>query len=237
MNKNSLRWLRLPHLYIVFGLLVSACTTQSGPTYTAQAVVTSKDQQASAYHVTCSGLFESSKACLNAAKHICGEKPVTPLAYIDGLSTQGNKKDPREMTFMCDKPAPAQLQPQSEPPVKPQPKFEREVLLQGDAYFASDSAELTVPAKAGLDNFVRANKGVSFARITVTGHTDSTGSTKYNEKLSEARATSVVQYLRDRMGQQQFVAQGAAAGDPVASNETAEGRALNRRVQVRAVAQ
>ncbi|EDZ99458.1 OmpA/MotB domain protein [Burkholderia sp. H160] len=111
------------------------------------------------------------------------------------------------------------------------------MLLQGDANFATDSAILSSAAKASLDQFLRVNEGINFRRVTIIGYTDSTGSRGHNQKLSEARAQSVLRYLRDHgLIAQSFVAEGAAADDPVASNATAEGRALNRRVEVRVVA-
>ncbi|MGF6289077.1 OmpA family protein [Paraburkholderia youngii] len=128
-------------------------------------------------------------------------------------------------------------QPKPEPRPQPQSQERRQVLLQGDANFATDSAVLSSAAKASLDNFLRVNEGINFRRVTIIGYTDSTGTRAHNQKLSEARAQSVLQYLRNRgLMAQSFVAEGAAADDPVASNATAEGRALNRRVEVRVVA-
>jgi len=69
--------------------------------------------------------------------------------------------------------------------------------------------------------------------IKVVGNTDSVGSDAYNQKLSERRAASVVTYLE---GQQVPAARLSSEGDgeahPVADNNTAEGRAQNRRVEL-----
>jgi outer membrane protein OmpA-like peptidoglycan-associated protein len=112
------------------------------------------------------------------------------------------------------------------------------MLLQGNASFATNSATLSPAAKASLDRFLSANQGVSLRRLTVMGYTDSTGSEAHNLKLSQARAESVAQYLRDGGLQAgQFVAQGLGSADPVASNATAEGRAQNRRVEARVLAE
>ena len=71
-------------------------------------------------------------------------------------------------------------------------------------------------------------------RVTVEGHTDATGSTSANQALSEARAQSVWTYLSGLMGTipQDVTIKGYGESRPVADNETEEGRALNRRVDI-----
>ena len=69
--------------------------------------------------------------------------------------------------------------------------------------------------------------------IMLAGHTDSTGSEEYNLGLSRRRAQSVADYLTIRnVDQARFSVQGSGKSDPIASNDTAEGRAENRRVEV-----
>jgi outer membrane protein OmpA-like peptidoglycan-associated protein len=241
MKRHYSIYPRTALLGVVFGLL-AACTTQSGPTYTAHAIVV-PNQKAQVYRVECGGLFESSQTCFKVAAEICKDMPVTQLSAVDGVKSGINTKDPREITFMCGKPVEAQPaavplpQPRAETQPQPQPQERRQVLLQGDANFSTDSAVLNSTAKASLDNFLRVNEGVKFRRVTIIGYTDSTGTRAHNEKLSEARAQSVLQYLRSRgLMAQSFIAEGAGMDDPVASNATAEGRARNRRVEVRIVA-
>jgi len=70
--------------------------------------------------------------------------------------------------------------------------------------------------------------------ILVEGHTDSTGSAEYNQKLSERRAESVQKELvRNGIPQSRITTQGFGKNRPVAGNNTAEGRAKNRRVEIR----
>ncbi|SCK39951.1 Outer membrane protein OmpA [Variovorax sp. HW608] len=242
MNKQYSTYPRLALLGTALGLL-AACTTQSGPTYSAHAIVV-PDQKAPTYRVECGGLLGNSQTCTEVAAEICKGKPVTVVEAVDAIRSGVNTNDPREITFMCGEPAVAQSvavpapPPQPQPQLKPQPQERRQVLLQGDANFAIGSAVLSSTAKAGLDKFVRANEGVKFRRVTITGYTDSTGSRPHNQKLSEARAQAVLQYLRSHgVMSQEFVAEGHGMNDPVASNATASGRALNRRVEVRIVAQ
>lgn len=69
--------------------------------------------------------------------------------------------------------------------------------------------------------------------ITVEGHTDSTGSAEYNQKLSERRAARVRDLLASRgVAASRLAVQGYGASDPIADNGTAEGRQANRRVQL-----
>jgi outer membrane protein OmpA-like peptidoglycan-associated protein len=69
--------------------------------------------------------------------------------------------------------------------------------------------------------------------ITVEGHTDSTGSAEYNQRLSELRANAVRDLLvKDGVPVNRIDTKGYGASDPVASNSTPEGRQANRRVQL-----
>jgi outer membrane protein OmpA-like peptidoglycan-associated protein len=69
--------------------------------------------------------------------------------------------------------------------------------------------------------------------VHVIGHTDNVGSAEYNQRLSEQRAQSVVDYLTNRgIAWQRLVAEGRGFREPRASNDTAAGRQLNRRVEL-----
>ena len=75
--------------------------------------------------------------------------------------------------------------------------------------------------------------GCPDAPFEVGGHTDSQGSDSYNQTLSERRANSVADYLANKgMPRARMVTIGAGEGHPVASNDTEEGRAQNRRVEI-----
>ena len=75
--------------------------------------------------------------------------------------------------------------------------------------------------------------------IVVSGHTDNTGSQQINQPLSLKRAESVRNWMRDTgdVPESRFAVQGYGESRPVASNDTPEGRALNRRVEISLVAQ
>jgi OOP family OmpA-OmpF porin len=73
-------------------------------------------------------------------------------------------------------------------------------------------------------------------RIEIQGHTDNTGSPAYNKELSEKRANAVREYLiAQGIGAAKISIQGLGETQPVASNDTEEGRAQNRRVEIKFV--
>ncbi len=84
-----------------------------------------------------------------------------------------------------------------------------------------------------LDNVVAILKEYPNARFNIDGHTDSVGSEANNQKLSEGRAASVVNYLIENgIPSGRLVARGFGESKPIASNNTKEGRATNRRTEI-----
>lgn len=110
-----------------------------------------------------------------------------------------------------------------------------ETIVIRDVHFEFDSAKLTSTDKTKLDMIVtRLKQEAPSAKLRVTGHTDSVGSDTYNQKLSDRRAHSVVEYLiSNGIPRSSFVSVlGAGESQPVADNKTADGRAMNRRVEI-----
>lgn len=106
-----------------------------------------------------------------------------------------------------------------------------DAVLLNTVYFAVNSAELTAEAQALLDQSLPALQGKT--RIEVLGHTDATGSEVLNDPLSKARAQAVLDYLAAQgIEPAAMSATGHQALQPAASNDTDEGRALNRRVEI-----
>jgi OOP family OmpA-OmpF porin len=107
------------------------------------------------------------------------------------------------------------------------------VVLSGDVTFAFDKAILTYQAKRTLEEIV-SQRGIDFIKsIEVVGYTDSVGSDKYNQKLSDKRARAVANYLRQQGIRGDSITQwGAGESRPVDSNSTKIGRAKNRRVEL-----
>ncbi len=108
----------------------------------------------------------------------------------------------------------------------------RKIVSLTGVNFAFDSATLTSEAKSILDNAAQTINSRSDASITVEGHTDSNGPDAYNQGLSERRANSVKNYLVSKGVTASITAVGKGEMNPVSSNDTREGRAANRRVDV-----
>jgi outer membrane protein OmpA-like peptidoglycan-associated protein len=109
-----------------------------------------------------------------------------------------------------------------------------------DVQFAYNSAELSPSATRTLDELGKALTSDELASscFQIEGHTDSTGTEEYNQRLSERRAQSVVRYLIGHFGidSDRLIAVGYGESRPIASNDTDDGRAQNRRVQVGSLA-
>ena len=98
--------------------------------------------------------------------------------------------------------------------------------------FASSSANLRAKSNATLNQLAKVAKGCSKGRIRVEGHTDSTGRASFNKRLSERRAQAVAAYLtKAGVAKDRVEAVGYGQEKPVASNNTADGRAKNRRIE------
>lgn len=99
--------------------------------------------------------------------------------------------------------------------------------------FAVDSADISGDFFAVLDSVTLVVNEYDKTLIEVMGHTDSTGSNEYNQGLSERRANSVASYFRSRdIDPLRIGSYGYGENYPVASNDTREGRSLNRRVEI-----
>lgn len=103
-----------------------------------------------------------------------------------------------------------------------------------DVTFAVDATAITPAFQNSLDKVAQSMVKYPDSLIDVYGHTDSTGSDAYNLDLSKRRADSVARYLISRgVSSARIQTQGMGEGYPVASNDTPEGRALNRRVEIK----
>jgi outer membrane protein OmpA-like peptidoglycan-associated protein len=99
-------------------------------------------------------------------------------------------------------------------------------------FFATGSATLKSESNTELDRLVKLMKDVPSLKVEISGHTDNVGSPSMNEKLSQDRATSVVTYLIGKgIDKGRLTAKGYGETRPVGSNNSAEGRQENRRVE------
>ena len=99
--------------------------------------------------------------------------------------------------------------------------------------FGFDRAEIASSSRPVLDVAVERLGECPQINITITGHTDGIGSAEYNNSLSYKRAEATRNYLIGKgVSAGRLSAEGVGEADPVASNQTEEGRALNRRVEI-----
>jgi len=107
------------------------------------------------------------------------------------------------------------------------------VSVSSEASFDFDRAELKPEFKPTLDRVAEVLRDDPNLRITIIGFTDSIGSEAYNLRLSQRRADATAAYLTSRgVSPSQIVTDGLGESEPRASNDTAAGRAQNRRVEI-----
>jgi OOP family OmpA-OmpF porin len=131
-------------------------------------------------------------------------------------------------------PAPklAQVPPPPPPPPPAPPPIKKKIVLRG-VNFDFDKADIrsdSVPILREAASTLQENPAVN---IVVEGHTDAKGTEPYNERLSRRRASAVRDYL-EKLGValNRMTTRGKGESEPVASNDTDEGRAQNRRVEL-----
>ena len=99
-------------------------------------------------------------------------------------------------------------------------------------FFDVDKYELKEKSVTELRKIIQFLKENPATRLEISGHTDNTGSAQYNRQLSEKRARSVFQYLVDNgVSPQRLSPKGYGPDAPVSTNDTEEGRTLNRRIE------
>jgi outer membrane protein OmpA-like peptidoglycan-associated protein len=138
-----------------------------------------------------------------------------------GLGMQWSFKQP-----VAPPPPPAPVAQAPPPPAK------KKIVLRS-VHFDFDKATLKAEASPILDEAVQVLKQEGSVDIVVEGHTDSVGTDQYNVGLSRRRAETVRRYLVEHgVASSRITAEGLGESKPVASNDTAEGRAQNRRVEL-----
>jgi outer membrane protein OmpA-like peptidoglycan-associated protein len=107
-------------------------------------------------------------------------------------------------------------------------------VVETSVHFAFNKANLTSKAKEALDQLLAEVPNTKGYLLVVEGNTDSIGSANYNYHLSERRAESVVQYLSEKsIPAHKIYVIGLGKDKSTAENKTADGRAQNRRVEIR----
>jgi len=129
-----------------------------------------------------------------------------------------------------------EVEPPPPPPAPPPPPpVKKKIVLRG-VNFDFDKSTIRPDAAEILSEAARILREEPEVRVSVDGHTDARGTDQYNERLSERRAEAVRDHLiRLGIGGSRLEAQGFGESHPVASNDTEEGRAQNRRVELNAI--
>jgi outer membrane protein OmpA-like peptidoglycan-associated protein len=166
--------------------------------------------------------------------------------YMNLVASPGSDVD-RQMvlggfalTHVFESPPPAPRMADAPPPPSPPapaPRATRKIVLRG-VHFDFDKSNIRADARPILDEATETLNEEREIHISVEGHTDAIASDAYNQGLSERRARAVADYLSSRnvaRGRMRVV--GFGESRPVASNATDDGRAQNRRVELRVLAE
>jgi outer membrane protein OmpA-like peptidoglycan-associated protein len=106
--------------------------------------------------------------------------------------------------------------------------------MPGSETFASGSSKVQSKFVPVLDSVVVVLDEFDKTYVDIIGHTDSKGSKAYNKRLSEQRAESVARYFESRaVTRARVLVDGMGEAEPIASNDTREGRAKNRRLEIK----
>lgn len=134
------------------------------------------------------------------------------------------------LCLTCSEPPQPEVQPQ---PAETEYAVGATIILR-NIFFDFDKATLLQQSYKELQNLLDILRSHPSMKIEIGGHTDGKGTTDYNLRLSEARAKSVVDYLIAKgIEPRRLHYKGYGKSQPIASNDTEEGRALNRRVEFR----
>jgi OOP family OmpA-OmpF porin len=133
---------------------------------------------------------------------------------------------------LLDREAVVAQAPPPPPPLAP-PPVQKKIVLRG-VNFDFNKANIRADAAGILREAATILKDNPNVQVSVEGHTDSVGSDQYNLKLSLQRATSVKQFLaKEGVPDSRLSVRGLGETQPVASNDTDDGRAQNRRVELK----
>jgi len=111
-----------------------------------------------------------------------------------------------------------------------------EIVRLKNIFFKTDQSELLVESFVELDKLYLMLQNNESIKIEISGHTDNTGNEKHNQHLSEMRAYAVVYYLISKgIDKARISNNGLGSTTPITSNNTAEGRAENRRVEFKVI--
>jgi outer membrane protein OmpA-like peptidoglycan-associated protein len=164
----------------------------------------------------------------SGSKQVCPTETTQYLMTATG--TGGTVTEEATVTVTAPPPPPP---PAPEPAPAPAPARKVIDRMTIRVNFDFDKSTIRKADVADLDKAVAFVKKYPDAKVDVEGHTDSRGTDKYNQKLSERRANAVKKYLVDKGEKSdRITAVGKGEAEPIADNKTDKGRFENRRVEV-----
>ena len=173
-------------------------------------------------------VMDSSKECVRTA----ATNPKSVPAECDGVPKSVASQDEPNADETFDGCANIQCAPAISGDVQTQSGNE---LISAEIPFMFDRSDLTSQAAVKLDSFISAIRQRVSNIISIFGHTDSLGTDPYNDGLSERRANEVRDYLiNSGIPGRDISVDGMGERSPIASNDTRNGRAKNRRVVIEA---
>ena len=166
--------------------------------------------------------------------------PATAAAGCDGAIVAPRAAAPAPAPAAAPAPAPRAAAPAAPAPAPraaaPAPAAATKVTYAADTFFDFNKSVLKADGKAKLDDLAGKVKAINLEVIIAVGHTDSTGSDAYNQKLSVRRADAVKAYLITKgIEKNRVYTEGKGEKQPVADNKTDAGRSKNRRVEIEVV--
>ena len=160
---------------------------------------------------------------------------------VDNIEVKGGPPSPSASPAATPSPAPPPPPPPSPAPPSAPPgpgacndlQAAINAATGGPIYFGSDGVSLTPPAEQALTQVADKLKACPNARVTINGYTDNSGNDSVNGPLSTQRAATVAEFLvAHGVARDHIVARGLASANPIAPNDTNEGRAKNRRAEI-----
>jgi OOP family OmpA-OmpF porin len=170
-----------------------------------------------------------------AADH--GDESEGSTNWEIGLSTGGGALGGGLIGFLlghalCPEPAPRPVTT-APPPAPPPPAPSTKIASIRGANFEFDKSRLTAEGRSAVAGAAATLKQHPSVNVSVDGYTDSVGSDSYNKALGERRARTVASALAEEgISPSRMTVRSFGESNPVASNDTAEGRAENRRVEI-----
>lgn len=158
-------------------------------------------------------------------------KNTSPMSKLANAMQAGFKL---RFSFGKAEKKPKVVRPPKEPKPKKVPNEIKQTMIElSDALFAFDKFDLNETSRALLDKVTDWLKDNPDLNVEIAGHTDDRGSDAYNQKLSENRAKAVYDYITSHgVDKSRLSYKGYGESQPIATNETDEGRQKNRRVEL-----